>query len=319
MAKIIPDLVWDKKLPFPLNNTWGYHDAATGNGRWDLYYEEMVKRYGAPSGMEDFCNKMQLMNAVGYQGIFEAAGHKLNDISGVMLWKINAAFPSVVWQVYDWFLMPNAGYYFMQNACEPVHIQLNLNNLDVLAINRTYQNVKDLKAQVEVFDMNTKSLFRDEKSVSLTATDVKQVSSVAKALENEKGVSFVVLNLKDKEGRVISHNVYWLSKEEDYTTVNTMPQTDVKVEVLNKGKSKIENCWTIRITNSSGRIAFFIRPQLMLNGDEVLPTYWSCSYFTLAPGESTTLMVSCPAEKIAAPGAVLKVSGWNVAPKVTNL
>ena len=84
----------------------------------------MVKRYGEPVSMEDFCNKMQLMNAIGYQGIFEAAGHKLNDIGGVMLWKINAAFPSVVWQVYDWFLMPNAGYYFMQNACEPVHIQL---------------------------------------------------------------------------------------------------------------------------------------------------------------------------------------------------
>ena len=79
------------------------------------------------------------MNAVGYQGIFEAAGHKLNDIGGVMLWKINAAFPSVVWQVYDWFLQPNAGYYFMQNAFEPVHIQLNLNSLDVLVINRSYQ------------------------------------------------------------------------------------------------------------------------------------------------------------------------------------
>ena len=49
-------------------------------------------------------NKMQLMNAIGYQGIFEAAGHKLNDIGGVMLWKLNAAFPSVVWQVYDWYL-----------------------------------------------------------------------------------------------------------------------------------------------------------------------------------------------------------------------
>ena len=30
LPKIIPDLVWDKTLPFPLNHTWGYHDAATG-------------------------------------------------------------------------------------------------------------------------------------------------------------------------------------------------------------------------------------------------------------------------------------------------
>jgi Exo-beta-D-glucosaminidase Ig-fold domain/Glycosyl hydrolase 2 galactose-binding domain-like/Glycosyl hydrolases family 2/Glycosyl hydrolases family 2, TIM barrel domain len=319
MPKIIPNLVWDKNLPFPLNNTWGYHDAATGNGRWDLYYEEMVKRYGAPVSMENFCDKLQLMNAVGYQGIFEAAGHKLNDISGVMLWKINAAFPSVVWQVYDWFLMPNAGYYFMQNACEPVHIQLNLNNLDVLAINRTYQPAAGLKAQIEVFDLNSKSIFHDEKSVNLASTDVKQISSLAQTLENMKGVTFVVLNMKDKAGRIISHNVYWLSKDDDYTSMNGMAATDVKVEILNKGKSKTEHSWIIRITNSSDRIAFFIRPQLLVNGNEVLPSYWSGSYVTLAPKESTTLSVSCPVEKIGLSGRVLKVSGWNVAPQKLNL
>jgi len=65
----------------------GYHDACSGNGHYELYYEEMVKRYGEPSDMKEFCDKMQLLNAIGYQGIFEAAGHKLNDIGGVMLWK----------------------------------------------------------------------------------------------------------------------------------------------------------------------------------------------------------------------------------------
>ncbi len=319
MAKIIPNLVWDKKLPFPLNNTWGYHDAATGNGRWDLYYEEMVKRYGAPVNMEDFCNKMQLLNAIGYQGIFEAAGHKLNDIGGVMLWKINAAFPSVVWQVYDWYLMPNAGYYFMQNACEPVHIQLNLNNLEVLAINRTYQPVSDLKAQVGVFDLNAKSIFTEEKSVSLSATDVKQTSSLAKVLDETKGISFVVLNLKDKTGRIVSHNVYWLSKEEDFKSLNGMAATNVDVQLMNKDKSKTEKSWTVKITNSSDKMAFFIRPQLMVNGAEVLPSYWSGSYFTLAPGENTTVTVSCPVGKIGPSGTVLKVSGWNVGLKEMNL
>src|SRR5438309_4447275 len=26
LKKIIPNLSWDTTLPFPLNNTWGYHD-----------------------------------------------------------------------------------------------------------------------------------------------------------------------------------------------------------------------------------------------------------------------------------------------------
>ena len=319
MPKIIPNLVWDKKLPFPLNNTWGYHDAATGNGRWDLYYEEMVKRYGNPVSMEDFCDKMQLMNAIGYQGIFEAAGHKLNDIGGVMLWKINAAFPSVVWQVYDWYLLPNAGYYFMQNACEPVHIQLNLNNLDVLAINRTYKPVSGLIAQVDVFDLNTKSLYHEEKRISLAATDVKRTSSLAKVLGKTNEVNFVVLNLKDGTGKVVSHNVYWLSGNEDYTALRGMKKTEVHVKVINELKTETENRWAIRITNSSDRIAFFIRPQVMTGGEEVLPSYWSGSYFTLAPDESAILEVRCPVREVGDAVPLLKVSGWNVEAQETKL
>jgi hypothetical protein len=312
MSKIIPDLVWDNKLPFPLNNTWGYHDAATGNGRWDLYYKEMIKRYGEPVNMEDFCNKMQLMNAVGYQGIFEAAGHKLNDIGGVMLWKINSAFPSVVWQVYDWFLMPNAGYYFMQNACEPVHIQLNLNNLKVLAINRTYHNYSGLVAQIDVFDLDSKSLFHEEKNISLTATDVKETTSISSVLAGTKGVNFVVLNLKNSTGKTISHNVYWLSSDGDNKSLQEMQKSKVDAKVLTSVRAKSENSWTIQITNPTKMMAFFIRPQLIVGGEEVLPTYWTTNYFTLAPSETTTVTVSCPTIKLIGKNPTIKISGWNV-------
>jgi exo-1,4-beta-D-glucosaminidase len=313
MPKIIPDLVWDRNLPFPLNNTWGYHDAATGNGRYDLYYKEMVKRYGEPGNMEDFCNKMQLMNAIGYQGIFEAAGHKLNDIGGVMLWKLNSAFPSVVWQVYDWFLMPNAGYYFMQNACEPVHIQLNINDLKVLVINRAYKPLTGLVSQVEVFSLESKSIFREEKNVSLTASDVKETSSLSPVLNGLKGVNFVVLNLKDNSGKVISHNVYWLSKDGDYNQLNEMQKTTLETKILSSVKGKNEASQTIQITNKTNKIAFFIRPQMMAGGEEVLPCYWSSGYFTLAPGETKTVAVSYPIVKSGGKTLLIKISGWNVA------
>jgi len=312
MSKIIPDLVWDNKLPFPLNNTWGYHDAATGNGRWDLYYKEMVKRYGEPVNMEDFCNKMQLMNAVGYQAIFEAAGHKLNDIGGVMLWKINAAFPSVVWQVYDWFLMPNAGYYFMQNACEPVHIQLNPVNLKVLAINRTYSTFPGLVAQIDIFDLDSKSIFHEEKNITLSSTDVKEATSLSSELIGTKGVKFVVLNLKDSKGNSISHNVYWLSNDGDCKSLQEMQKAKLEARVLSSVKNKSENSWTIKITNTTSKLAFFIRPQLIVNGEEVLPSYWTANYFTLAPSEAITISVSCPTLKLEGEDPNIKISGWNV-------
>lgn len=312
LPKIIPDLVWDKTLPFPLNNTWGYHDAATGNGRWNLYYNEMIKRYGEPSTMEEFCDKMQLMNFIGYQGIFEAAGHKLNDIGGVMLWKLNAAFPSVIWQVYDWFLQPNAGYYSMQNACEPVHIQLNLANSDVMAINRTHKPVPGLIAQVDIFSPESRSIFHEEKSIDLTGTDVKVISSISSALTNAIGVNFVLLNLKDGDGKSISRNVYWLSGDGDYKLMNEMAETSLEVEITTAESSRNEKSWMIRLINSTNKIAFFCRAQLMVDGEELLPSFWLGNYITLAPFETTTLTVSCPLTKLNGKTPSIKISGWNV-------
>jgi hypothetical protein len=312
LPQIVPDMVWDKALPFPLNNTWGYHDACTGNGRWDQYYREMIRRYGEPESMERFCDKMQLMNATGYQGIFEAAGHKLNDIGGVMLWKLNAAFPSVVWQVYDWFLMPNSGYYFMQNACEPVHIQLNLINNKVTVLNRTYKLVSDLTAQVNVFSLDSKPLFSESVNVNLGPTDVRETSDLEKILKEDGGIKFVVLNLKNKSGEVISNNVYWISPDGDYKSMNEMAVTNIHVSAIREGKVRTDRVWNFNITNSTEKIAFFIRPQIMSAGKEILPSFWSGSYFTLAPGESKEVTVSCPSSELTGESPVLKVSGWNV-------
>jgi hypothetical protein len=312
LPKTVPNLVWDKTLPFPLNDTWGYHDAASGNGHWELYYKEMVKRYGKPESMENFCDKMQLMNAIGYQGIFEAAGHKLNDIGGVMLWKLNAAFPSVVWQVYDWFLQTNAGYYFMQNACEPLHIQLNLSNLKVTILNRKYKPASNLTATVQVFDIDSKSVFKEEAYLSMGPSEVKETTSLASVLENGKGIAFVVLNIKNSAGKIISHNFYWLAPDGDYKSLNELPETTVMAGIVKQEKGKNEVKWTIQITNNSGKIAFFIRPRLMVNDEEILPSFWSGSYFSLAPGESITVTVSCPNKFIKDKTTLIRISGWNV-------
>jgi hypothetical protein len=312
LPKIITNLVWDKSLPFPLNNSWGYHDAATGNGHYENYYKEMVKRYGEPASMKEFSDKMQLMNASGYQGIFEAAGHKLNDIGGVMLWKLNAAFPSVVWQVYDWYLMPNAGYYFMQNACEPIHIQLNTKDLNVEILNRTYQPVTGVTAQIDMYGIDSKSKFTNKENLSLAPTEVREYLSLSPFLSKPGEVTFVVLNLKDSEGRIVSHNAYWISADANYTALTSLPQSSVSVKVLKSEMLNTENRWTIQFVNPGDKLAFFIHPQLIICEEEVLPCFWSDNYFSLAPGESITVTVGCPPTSVSSGDPVLKVEGWNI-------
>ncbi len=311
LSRIIPDLVWDKSLPFPLNNSWGYHDAATGNGRYDLYYKEGVSRYGEPESMKDFSNKMQLMNANGYQAIFEAAGHKLDENGGVMLWKLNAAFPSVMWQIYDWYLEPNAGYYFMQNACEPVHIQLNLDDSSVAVINRTYSPVAGLKANVSAYDIKGKLIYQNSSRTDVDASNVKKVLSLSKFLNGTKDLIFLILNLNDNKGILVSHNAYWLSSSNNFTSLRDLPITNIDAQLVNTSESAHEKKWTVRITNKSDKIAFFIRPRLMNEGEEVLPSFWSAGYFTLEPAESLNVSVSVPDRLIKNGELSLNFSGWN--------
>jgi hypothetical protein len=312
LPKNIPNLVWDKSLPFPFNNSWGYHDACTGNGHYENYYKEMVKRYGEPKSMKEFSDKMQLMNAMGYQGIFEAAGHKLNDIGGVMLWKLNAAFPSVVWQVYDWYLVPNAGYYFIQNACEPVHIQLNTKDLNIEYINRTYKPLNSLTASIEVFDVNSKSIFSKTEIVGLAAPEAKEGLSVADVINKNPGISFVVLNLKSADGKTVSHNVYWVSPENDFLGINKLTVSSLTARINSIPSNNNEKRWGLKLTNSGGKIAFFINPRLMSGDEEIAPSFWSANYFTLAPGESINVNVGCPPEAIKGGTPYILLEGWNV-------
>ncbi|MDP4131922.1 MAG: hypothetical protein Q8939_17305, partial [Bacteroidota bacterium] len=312
LIKIIPDLVPDSTLPYPLNNSWGYHDACSGNGKYDVYYETMVRRFGKPENLKDFSLKMQLLNASGYRAIFESVGRKLNETGGVMLWKLNAAFPSVIWQIYDWYLEPNAGYYFMQNAIEPVHVQWNYDDSSVVVVNRSYAGKKDLTCSIEIFTPEGTSTVKQLKKLDIEASSVRQVSSLRETLRETKGISFVLLNLRDNQGNPVSHNVYWISAGDDFTSMNQMPAARLETRLLGAEKSGTENRWTFEIRNSSSRLAFFINPQLWNEKEEIMPTWWSANYFSLSPGEKITVSASCPSD-LTSGNPLLKLEGWNTA------
>ncbi|HVW16235.1 MAG TPA: beta galactosidase jelly roll domain-containing protein [Mucilaginibacter sp.] len=320
LSKVIPNLVWDTKLPFPLNNSWGYHDAATGAARYDNYINEMVKRYGQPETMENYSDKMQLMNYVGYQGIFEAAEHKLNETGGVMLWKLNAALPSVVWQIYDWYLEPNAGYYAMQNACQPIHIQFNQDDSTAAIINRTHHATGIMSAEAAIYSVDSRLLKTFHAGhIGLASAGVQEIIPMKNVLKAISEPVFVIMNLKDSAGKTVSHNVYWLSPGNDFTAFNKMPQARVETKILKTGKGRDEDSWTLQIINNSDKVAFFVRPQLMKDGEEIMPSYWTDNYITLAPHEQATVTVSAPKAKLGITEPQISVGGWNVARQVIRI
>jgi hypothetical protein len=132
-------------------------------------------------------------------------------------------------------------------------------------------------------------------------------------------VSFVVLNLKNTAGKVLSHNVYWLSATDDFNALNTLKPATVTAKVLKTEKGASENKWTIAFTNTSDKIAFFVRPQLIKNSEEVMPSYWTGSYFSLAPHESFTVTVGAPVAKLGSTTPTVLLEGWNLQKQVITL
>ena len=229
-----------------------------------------------------------------------------------MLWKLNAAFPSVIWQVYDWYLQPNAGYYFMQNACEPLHIQLNYNDYQVAVINRTYDARKKLGAEVKVFSFDGKVLYDKSLKVKIDAEEALKVLSLDKVISKNEEIIFVVLKLRDENGAEISSNTYWLAKEDDFTNLTGLPKAQLKSEVIEKDTKSEELLWKVKVTNTSDKLAFFIRGQFMIDGQELQPTYWSKNYFSLAPGDFREIVVKVPDYLIGEDSPEIQISGWNV-------
>lgn len=140
-------------------------------------------------------------------------------------------------------------------------------------------------------------------------------------------VHFISLVLTDKDGKKVGSNFYWRSNDR-YEGANTvtgpcvsgfeplqeMPQAKVKSSAkMRREGDRI--FFDITLCNTSSKIAFFNRLQLTdAEGHPVRPSFYSDNYFTLLPGESTSLTVETAAAE-APENLDMKISGWNTPSK----
>ena len=131
------------------------------------------------------------------------------------------------------------------------------------------------------------------------------------ALKKAPGISFIILRLKDDAGNVVSRNTYWLEKNNDLKGLQQMASSSVQAILVDHKISKTDHTYTFALKNETRQLAFFKRLQLMYGDEEVLPSFWSANYITLAPGESAEVTVSVPSINIKPEFPALKISGWN--------
>ncbi|MDF2543958.1 MAG: beta-mannosidase [Herbinix sp.] len=153
LRKMMPE---DKLWPIG-NEVWDLHDFDfdIGNKQIDRYKASINSRYGLATSIEDFCEKAQLVNLETYRAIFEGFQDKMwNGTSGVLLWMSQAAWPSTIWQTYDYYFEPTGAYYGSKLACEPVHVQWNSYTGNIKVINNTSTEYRNSTVNAKVYNMD---------------------------------------------------------------------------------------------------------------------------------------------------------------------
>jgi hypothetical protein len=136
---------------------WNQHffGELAGNAGPDKYSSTIELNYGKVKGIEDFCTKAQLLNYESNKAMYEGWLHHIwNDATGIMTWMSQSAYPSFVWQTYDYYYDLTGAYWGVKKACEPVHIQWSYADNSVKVINTSLDSYTNVKAVATVYNLD---------------------------------------------------------------------------------------------------------------------------------------------------------------------
>jgi hypothetical protein len=329
--KFMPAEYWVAPTTDAVNskdNMWARHyfstDGGLGGGSDPVKYIHTIdSSYGKATSLADFCKKAQMLNVETMKAMFESWNdHMWNDASGMLIWMSQSAYPSMIWQTYDYYYDLTGAYFGAKTACEPVHIQWNPATNAVKVINNKPYDLIGLTADASVYNIDGKIVpeYSFKKQVNINATSV---SEAFKAFENSVSppklspVHFLKLKLFDSQHKLLSENFYWIGNTYlDYTALSKMPSMGssltVSRPIVSTAKNGINKLLKYVIKNNSKTTAAFgIRAQLLNSaGDQLLPALYNNNYFSLMQGETETFEVEI-APDLLKNGYKLKVKAYN--------
>ena len=321
-----------KEHLWPIDDVWNFHAGKERFTTINVFKDGLDRRYGTATSLDDFERKAQAVAYDGQRAMFEAYARNKYTSTGVIQWMLDNGWPSLIWHLYDYYLVPGGGYFGTKKACEPVHVQYSYDTHSVAVVNSGYEEVKGMKVTARIYDLDAKERGTKETTVDVAADGVATAFELPK-VEGFGPTYFLRLQLSDANGKLASDNFYWLSTKADVLdwkrqkdTVYT-PQSEfgdltglsklpeVKLEVAESGKTENEKRMAIvRVKNPSASLAFMVHLRVARGegGEDVTPILWQDNYFSLLPGEEREVTASFGSEA-AGQEAVLEVDGYNIA------
>jgi hypothetical protein len=302
---------------WPPNDTWAYHDwHSDGGGRVAPFMASMERQLGAPSNLEDFERKAQMINYVNHRAMFEGFNaHLWDPNSGRLLWMSQPAWPSMSWQLFSHDYDTHGAFYGVKKACEPIHVQLNLPDLKTMVINNTTGPLNNLSLTARAFSFEGKPILSRDAALSVGADAAMESFALDLPNDVKSSIAFIKLELKDANGALRSENFYWYAEEPaTYRKLDELPPSTII------GSARLERSgdWvrvSIDLTNQGGSVALMNKITLRHAnvGVRVLPAYASDNYVSLLPGETRRIDMECPVNAVHGE-LEIGLEGWNTRP-----
>jgi exo-1,4-beta-D-glucosaminidase len=327
LERFIPkDRLW------PIDDVWNYHAGGERFTTVNIFTEGLNRRYGTSTSLDDYERKAQAMTYDGQRAMFEAYARNKYTSTGVIQWMLNNAWPSVIWHLYDYYLVPAGGYFGTKKATEPFHVQYSYDNNSVAVINGTYAAVQGARVTAKLYNLDAQ-----EKGARHATLDLQPDSSIKAfdlpSVDDLTKTYFLRLQLNDSEGKLLSDNFYWLSTKPDVldwkhkkdtvytpqaefgdlTGLNSLPTAKVAVtkQIQRDGE---HGSMSVTVENQGDSIAFMVHARITRgdSGEDVTPILWSDNYFSLLPGEKRSVSARYSVAHLADQEPVLVVDGYNV-------
>ncbi len=324
-----------KEHLWPMDDVWNYHAGGERFTTVNVFTDGLNKRYGTATSLEDYERKAQAVAYDGERAMFESYGRNKYVSTGVIQWMLNNAWPSLIWHLYDYYLVPGGGYFGTKKAMEPLHVQYGYDDQGVAVVNDTYQERNGMKVRARVYSIDAKLLADKEETVDIPADAAVKAFDLPKP-DGLTMTFFVKLSLRDARGKNVSDNFYWLSAKADtldwahkqdtvytpqaefgdLTGLNSLPQVKLQTSALLDQKAGAATGKAhVRVKNTSSSVAFLVRLRLADKKDDhdVVPVLWEDNYFSLLPGEERIVAVSYNASELHGTHPVIQVGGFNIA------
>ena len=291
---------------WPQGYQWPLHDYHEHNP----FTTAVDKQYGGATNLQQWLSLAQFVNYDSYRGMFE--GQSKNRL-GLLIWMSHPAWPSLLWQTYDYFFDTDAGYYGAKKGAEPLHIQWNAFTDAVEVVNYSAGDQTGLIARAQIINMD--GAVKWEKSATLDSHEDSTQTPIQ--IEFPAGLSrthFIRVALT-RNGQVVSSNFYLRGAiENDYQGIRDLPAAKVKMKThVKRSGSEWQISTELRNVSKSPALMVRVKAVRSRSGDLILPALFSDNYIALMPGEKQTISVSLLDEDTRGEKPNVKLKGYNLA------